>query len=154
MESHPGGSQVPLSRDVSLDANPTSANGIALSPSGSAPFQDSQHLPNVGKTFRIRGLPLQWGAQRAQLFVAEHYGPADPVVMSLAPEIHGGSSIATVTFLDGAPLPKPLQTGSRWRIPLPRSTSQPARLDYLTVDGDFHGITPLFAPPPDDHKVE
>ncbi|KAK0744092.1 hypothetical protein B0T18DRAFT_196285 [Schizothecium vesticola] len=125
MTSHPGGSQVPSPPDVSLDANSTSANGVALSPSGSARFQDSQHLPTVGKTFRVRGVPLQWDTERLQII-----------------------------FPDAAPLPKPLQTGSKWRIPLPRSTSQPARLEYLTVDGDFYGLTPLFVPSPEDHKID
>lgn len=153
MKSHPGGSQVPSSCDA-LAVDPKPDNGIGVGPLRSAPFQNSQHLPNIGKTFRVRGVPLHWGAERVQSFLAEHNGSAEPVVMSLAPEIHGGSSTATVIFPDATPLPKPLQTGSRWRILLSRSTSQPTRVEYLTLDGDFHGITPLFTPPPDDYKVE
>jgi len=57
-------------------------------------------------------------------------------------------------FRGAASLPRTLQTDSRWRISLSRSTGPQARPEYLIVDGDFHGITTLFAPPPDDHKVD
>lgn len=135
-------------------ALPTPALGIEEGPPRSAPYQDNQHLPNVGNTFRIRGVPLQWDAERLKSFLAEQDGSVDPVIMSLSPEIDGGSSTGTVMFADAASLPRTLQTNSSWRISLPRSTGPPARPEYLIVDSDFHGITTLFAPPSDDHKVE
>ncbi|KAH6637140.1 P-loop containing nucleoside triphosphate hydrolase protein [Chaetomium tenue] len=43
----------------------------------------------------------------------------------------------------------------RTRILLPKpNESQLTPDEYLVLDGDFHGITTLFAPPPDDHKVD
>ncbi len=119
------------------------------------PPQGSHPSPKYGRTFRIRGVPLEWGADRVRSFLAEHYRSGDPVIKSLAPEIHGRSGTGTVVFLDTASPPNALQTGSTWRIPLPkRETGQPTRDEYLTLDDDFHGITTLFAPPTDDHKVE
>lgn len=103
----------------------------------------------------MRGVPLDWDAERVRSFLAEHYTSANPVIKSLAPEIHGRSGSGTVVFLNAASLPDALQPGLSWRIPLPKpETNQPARDEYLTLDDDFHGITTLFTPPPDDHKVE
>ncbi|KAK0611700.1 hypothetical protein B0T14DRAFT_440669 [Immersiella caudata] len=108
-----------------------------------------------GRTFRIRGVPLDWGADHVRSFLAEHYGLADPVIKSLAPEIHGSSSTGTVVFPDTVSLPDALRTGLVWRIPLPKhETDQPTRDECLTLDVDFHGFTTLFAPPPDDHKID
>lgn len=106
-------------------------------------------------TFRIRGVPLDWDTDRVRSFLMEHYPSADPIVKSLAPEIHRRSGTATVVFLDPVSLPDALRTDSGWRIPLPkREADQPTRDEYLILDDDFHGITTLFAPPPDDHKLE
>ncbi|KAK3384122.1 hypothetical protein B0T24DRAFT_73220 [Lasiosphaeria ovina] len=119
------------------------------------PSKHSRPSPKYGRTFRIRGVPLDWDAHRARSFLAEHYCSAGPVIKSLAPEIHGRSGTGTVVFLDAASLPDALQMSSMWRIPLPKQeTNQPARDECLILDGDFHGITTLFAPPPDDHKVD
>jgi len=103
----------------------------------------------------MRGVPLDWDAECVRSFLAEHYASASPAIKSLAPEIHRSSGSCTVVFLNAATLSDALQTGSSWRIPLPKpETNQPARDEYLTLDDDFHGITTLFAPPPGDHKVE
>ncbi|KAK0720957.1 hypothetical protein B0H67DRAFT_209453 [Lasiosphaeris hirsuta] len=119
------------------------------------PPKGSHPSLKYGRIFRIRGVPLDWGADHVRSFLEEHYCSAGPDIKSLAPEIHGRSGTGTVVFRDTASIPYALQTGSAWRIPLPkRETDQPTRDEYLTLDGDFHGITTLFAPPPDDHKVD
>ncbi|KAK4446083.1 hypothetical protein QBC34DRAFT_486914 [Podospora aff. communis PSN243] len=141
MTSDPGTCMVTRPSRYLMDAHPTPALGI-------------ERLPDVDKTFRIRGVPLQWDAERLESFLAEQDGSADPVIVSLVPEIHGGTSTGTLMFQGASSLPRALQTNSRWRIPLPRSIGPPARPQYLIVDSDFHGITILFAPPPDDHKVD
>ncbi|KAK4162358.1 hypothetical protein QBC43DRAFT_302124 [Cladorrhinum sp. PSN259] len=119
------------------------------------PRKDSHPSPKNGRTFRMRGVPLDWDIDRAQSFLAEHYCSVNPVIKSLAPEIHGRSGTSTVVFPDTASLPYAPQTGSTWRILLPkRETNQPTRDEYVTLDDDFYGITTLFAPPLDDHKVD
>ncbi|RKK93754.1 hypothetical protein BFJ68_g15424 [Fusarium oxysporum] len=55
-------------------------------------------LPKNGRTFRARGVPLEWDANRLESFLADHEGSVGPVVRSLATEIHGRSQSATVTF--------------------------------------------------------
>ncbi|KAK0729438.1 hypothetical protein B0H67DRAFT_476537 [Lasiosphaeris hirsuta] len=100
------------------------------------------------RTFRLRGVPLHWNDGDVQSFLEEHYRSAAPIVKSLAAEIHAQSSTSTVTFRSVASLPS-----STWYIPLSKQPkNQPTR--DASFDNDFHGITTLFAPPPDDHKVD
>ncbi|KAK3353544.1 hypothetical protein B0T25DRAFT_214835 [Lasiosphaeria hispida] len=115
----------------------------------------TNHHSLNGRTFRMRGVPLEWDAARVLSFLTEHYGSAKPVIKSLAPEIGGRFRTGTVVFLDAVSPPDALQTGSPWRISLPRRETDQATCDEsLMLDDDFHGITTLFAPPPDDHKVD
>jgi hypothetical protein len=119
------------------------------------PPKDGQPSAKYDRTFRIRGVPLDWHRDRVRSFLAEHYCSADPAIKSLAPEIHGRSGTGTIVFLEAASLPHDLQIISSWRIPLPkRGTGEPIRDEYITLDDDFYGVTTLFTPLPDDHKVE
>jgi hypothetical protein len=109
--------------------------------------QDQQPLED-GKTFRVRGVPPHWDAEILRSFLAEHHQSADPIIKSLALELDGRSRTGTVIFQTAAPLPKT-------RILLPKPSGDQLTPDeYLTLDDDFHGITTLFVPPPEDHKVE
>ncbi|KAK4444370.1 P-loop containing nucleoside triphosphate hydrolase protein, partial [Podospora aff. communis PSN243] len=90
-----------------------------------------------GKTFRVRGVPLQWDAKDLRSFLAEHHQSADPTVKSIALEIDGWSRTGTTRIL----LPKP-------------PGDQLNRNKDLIIDDEFHGITTLYAPPPEDHKVD
>lgn len=111
--------------------------------------------PKYSKTFRVRGVPLDWNSNKLQHFLEEDDSSSAPVVKSLAVEIGGRSNTATVTFQN---LPARLQTpqaGQSWRIALPQtSDSQPVRDQYLMFDLDFLGITTLYTPALEDHKVE
>ena len=109
--------------------------------------QDQQPLKN-DNTFRVRGVPPHWDAEVLRSFLAEHHQSTDLVVKSLALELHGRSRTGTVMFQTTASLPK-----TRILLPKPNG-SQLTPGEYLTLDDDFHGITTLFAPPPEDHKVE
>ncbi len=103
--------------------------------------------PKRGLTFRVRGVPIDWDIDRLKSFLADQDDSAGPIVPSLALEIHGRSRTATVAFQN---VPRPLQTspiGRSWQIPHPEAPG-------LSLDDDFFGITTLFAPPPQDHKVE
>ncbi|KAF7546312.1 hypothetical protein G7Z17_g8529 [Cylindrodendrum hubeiense] len=83
--------------------------------------------------------------------ISEAASLADLVIKSLAYETHGQSSTATVTF-QNIPLPLVKET---WSIQLPITTeNQHGRDQYLVLGDDFLGITTLYTPPPNDHKIE
>ncbi|KAM0412754.1 hypothetical protein ACHAPD_007800 [Fusarium lateritium] len=78
-----------------------------------------------------------------------------PVVRSLATEIHGRSQSVTVTFQNASYYLQAIPAGQTRSILLPRSSeNQSIPPGYLALDGDFFGITTLYAPPLDDHKVD
>ena len=94
-------------------------------------------------TYRVRGVPLEWEESRLQSFLATlgHSPDHGPTIGSLATEIHGRSLTATVAF----------QAGGSWEVPPADSgPSEP----QIGLDHDFLGITTLYTPSEDHHKVE
>lgn len=67
---------------------------------------------------------------------------------SLTPEIHAQSSTSTVTFESAISMPS-----STLYMQLPKPPGNQLARD-ASFDSDFHGITTLFAPPLEDHKVD
>ncbi|RKL27770.1 hypothetical protein BFJ72_g12898 [Fusarium proliferatum] len=111
--------------------------------------------PQNGRTFRVRGVPLDWDANRLESFLADQECSTGPVVRSLATEIHDRSQSATVTFQNASYYLQAIPAGQTRSILLPKSSeNQSAPPGYLALDGDFFGITTLYAPPLDDHKVD
>lgn len=115
---------------------------------------DSQGLPMERRTFRVRGVPHDWNRDRLASFLTEN-GYVSPVIQSLANEIHGRSQTATATFQS---VPNQLQErladpakGIGLYVP---SSDQHSRPRSLMLDTAFLGVTTLYAPPPQDHKVE
>ncbi|OPB38898.1 hypothetical protein A0O28_0020040 [Trichoderma guizhouense] len=115
---------------------------------------DSYGLPRERRTFRVRGVPHDWNRDRLGSFLMEN-GYTSPSVWSLAKEIHGRSQTATVTFQD---VPSQLQErladpakGIALYMP---SSDQHSRPRSLMLDTAFLGVTTLYAPPPQDHKVD
>ncbi|KAJ4167387.1 hypothetical protein NW754_011202 [Fusarium falciforme] len=124
-----------------------------------APSSKSVHLarkaPKGGRTFRVRGVPLDWDDVRLQSFLAESEGSAGATIKSLAHEIHGHSRTATVTFQNVPSQLEAPRTGQTWSILLPKpSENQSARNQYLALDDGFLGITTLYTPPLEDHQVD
>lgn len=109
--------------------------------------KDQQHPQKEGRTFRIRGVPLLWTPEYLQTYLEDPNDSAGPVVKSLADEVHGRSRTATVSFRKS-----PLNTARQ--IPLPALSNEFARPSGLTLDDGFLGITTLYAPPTQYHKVE
>ncbi|KAG7001762.1 Protein SERAC1 [Fusarium oxysporum f. sp. conglutinans] len=123
--------------------------------STSAPNDSLMILYLRSRTFRVRGAPLDWDADRLRSFLAEREGSVGVIVKSLAHEIHGRSRTATVTFQTVPLRLQALQTGRTWSILLPKpSGCQSTRDQYLVLDDGFLGITTLFTPPADDHRVD
>jgi hypothetical protein len=101
-------------------------------------------------TFRIIGIPAEWDHAKLHSFLKNQESITDAAIESLAPENHGGSQVATVTLGNVS-----LQHGRSWSIPIPMMSGvKPGRKQYLTVDKDFHGITALYTPSLQDHKLE
>lgn len=99
-------------------------------------------------------MPLGWDDKQLESVLAEQDSTASPTVQSLADELDSKSRTATVIFQN---LPSPLRMlldGRPWQIPLPADSNQSTRPQSLTLDKDFIGVTTLYAPPPQDHKVE
>ncbi|KAM0247492.1 hypothetical protein ACHAQJ_009831 [Trichoderma viride] len=119
------------------------------------PLPTDNHGLARGKwTFRVRGVPHGWDRDRLESFLTEE-DFVSPAVQSLANEVHGRSQTATVTFLNvptklqKLPAKRPLSI----HLPIP-SSDQLSRSRGLTLDDGFLGITTLYAPPLQDHKVD
>lgn len=96
-------------------------------------------------TYRVRGVPADWDKQRLQSFLNDQETVTE-AIESLARDNNGICQVATVTFVN---LP------SQRSIPIPRTlNTKPTRKQYLTIDKDFHGLTTLYTPPSEDHKID
>lgn len=103
-------------------------------------------------TYRVRGVPADWDEQRLQSFLNDQETVTDAAIESLAHDNNGICQVATVTFVN---LPSQLQHAHSWSIPIPRTpNTKRTRKQYLTIDKDFHGLTTLYTPSSEDHKIE
>lgn len=109
------------------------------------PAHPSIHVPTrrTRLTFRVRGVPLDWEESRLQSFLAPLDDSFDfgMTIGSLATEIHGRSLTATVAF----------QAGGSREPALPDLSQSELQ---IALDYNFLGITTLYAPSEDHHKVE
>lgn len=94
------------------------------------------------QTCRIRGVPIGWNEDTLRSYLQQHVEGSCPVIKSLALEIDGASRTATAT----------LQRKYSGELRLPSDGTAAAKC--LTLDTHFHGITTLYYPPAQDHKVE
>ncbi|QYT01580.1 DUF676 domain-containing protein [Trichoderma simmonsii] len=103
-------------------------------------------------TYRVRGVPADWDCQRLQAFLSDQGNVTDAVIESLAHENNGVCQVATATFEN---LPSQLQHGHSWSILIPRTpNTKLTRKQYLTIDNHFHGLTTLYTPSSEDHKID
>lgn len=102
----------------------------------------------------MRGVPNDWNRNRLGSFLTEN-GYVRPAVQSLANEIHGRSQTATVTFQNVPTQAQehPADPAKNINLSVPPS-DQHSRSRSLTLDTAFLGMTTLYTPPPQDHKVE
>lgn len=113
----------------------------------SNPIEKKQAKTDI--TYRVRGVPQQWNSSQLQSFLKSD--DSIPTVKSLAREINGRSSTAIITYENS--LPSSCLSTRGMRLPVSPET-QSTRPELLTFDAHFHGITTLFTPPEEDHKVE
>ncbi|UKZ66701.1 uncharacterized protein TrAtP1_007872 [Trichoderma atroviride] len=98
-------------------------------------------------TFRVTGVPIDWDRQELQSFLENQGSVTGASIESLASEDHGGPQVATATFEDILH-----QYDRSWSILMPAVSNN--RKQYLTIDEEFHGMTALYTPPLQDHKIE
>lgn len=103
-------------------------------------------------TFRIRGVPLDWSRKRLRSHLEQHDSCSSPAIKSFALETDCLSYTATVVFTNPplfAQQPKP------WKVSLDETSgTQSSDGGHLSIDDGFLGITTLFSPKPNDHKLE
>ncbi|PHH75427.1 hypothetical protein CDD80_2380 [Ophiocordyceps camponoti-rufipedis] len=99
---------------------------------------------NHDKALRVRGVPRHWEVSRLETFLKQH--DADLKVKSLAQEIHGRSSTGTVSCRDGSDVAS--------SIPLSQDSASGTRPQVLTLDADFTGMTTLYAPRDENHRLD
>ena len=99
-------------------------------------------MPSVGvtqhdyRTYRVLGVDKTWDVEKLRVCLASQPGDIQPKVLSLATETDRRSQTATVVFQNG-------------RVP-----TSPIRPANIVIEHTFHGITPLFTPSKENHKVE
>ncbi|KAM3557728.1 hypothetical protein ARSEF4850_004942 [Beauveria asiatica] len=89
------------------------------------------------KTFRITDVPNDWDKEKLGSCMANYFQTVS--IQSLAPRIDGRSGQATA-MLDGQ-----VQNAN---------SNGTSIIGGLQWDTDFYGMTALFAPPPEDHKLD
>ncbi|KAI6777588.1 uncharacterized protein J7T54_005374, partial [Emericellopsis cladophorae] len=105
------------------------------------------------KTLRVRGVPVNWSVDDLSLFLSQHYSFTQTVT-SLAREIDGRSQTGTILLHADSATLEERQDRHRGALRLPPSSDGSARPQYLTLDSDFLGITTLFVPAKEDHRVD
>ncbi|KAJ4299611.1 hypothetical protein N0V90_004857 [Kalmusia sp. IMI 367209] len=131
-----------------------SLTGDTPQPRHSSAITGPPPTSGADKTFRVRGMPLDWSVDRLQTFLGEQDGAVDPAVQSLAKEVHGRSQTATVSFHTVPVTLRASQDGRPVQMSLLGNSKQLARQHLMMVDDSFHGITTLYAPPSKSHKAD
>lgn len=105
------------------------------------------------KTLRVRGVPVNWSVDDLSSFLSQHYS-FEQTVTSLAREIDGRSQTGTILLHADSATLEERQDRYPGAVRLPPSSDGSARPQYLTLDSDFLGITTLFVPAKEDHRVD
>ncbi|ETR97188.1 hypothetical protein M419DRAFT_92340 [Trichoderma reesei RUT C-30] len=103
-------------------------------------------------TFRISGIPIDWDREVLRKVLMAETNIADVSIKSLAHEANTDFQTATATLGNA---PSNFRNVQSWQIRVPElPNTQPGAKQWLVVEKDFLGITTLYAPPPDDHKID
>ncbi|EJP62285.1 nacht and ankyrin domain containing protein [Beauveria bassiana ARSEF 2860] len=94
-------------------------------------------------TWQIKSVPNEWDKYRLESFLKTSLR-CDVSVQSLAPSIDGRHGQATATIAAEAKLTSPRYI----------SKIEDLGSESLTLRTEFEGMTTLFAPPPEDHKLD
>ncbi|PTB70292.1 hypothetical protein BBK36DRAFT_1107742 [Trichoderma citrinoviride] len=103
-------------------------------------------------TFRVQGVPLDWSVTRLRACLEEHDPSSSPAIRSFALEDGRRSYTATVVFKTR---PLVTQGPKPWDISLSESgENHSSETDCITIDDDLLGMTTLYMPSADNHKVD
>lgn len=110
-----------------------------MATSGSAP--SARPEKKYQKTWKVDGIPKEWVKNQLELFL-RHKFRCGVSVQSLAPRIDNQTGQATVT-VDGD-----------FTSPMNLPIDENPEAGGITLSKEFYGMTTLFAPRPEDHKLE
>lgn len=102
-------------------------------------------------TVRVQGVPFDWGVEKLQRFLADQK-KAIPTIGSLFQEVDRAAQTATVTF-KSAPVTGYLRTNEYIKLPQ-ISNTRFVHPHSLKLDTAFLGLTTLYTPLQEDHKIE
>lgn len=102
----------------------------------------------LGETIRVRGVPLSWKINKLESFLG-----VEGEKTTLERDLKGVSQTATITLREVPDTLRPASPQTCRKIPLGSSSGGTQRKS-LTVDLDFDGMTPLYAPREKDHRIE
>ena len=105
------------------------------------------------RVFRVQGIPLDLTQSKLKSVLTARYTATDDqiVIKSLAVDYGGENQVATISFKSLPPELNRREPRDEWTQVVPAGSQ---RQSYWTVDDDFHGLTVLFSPPTDEHKLE
>lgn len=95
--------------------------------------------------YRLRGVPGNWDEHDLQTSLNDQFEGSNFTVGSLSIEHHERSKTATVNCPKGTALPQSLSL---------RNKASEDMAVIVKADTNFHGITTLYAPPPEEHMIE
>jgi len=110
--------------------------------------------PIEGHTLRVQGIPLDWDSKHLTSFLAQQDGFGIPNIRSLAPELHGRSQTATVAYENLPSSPQKRDLVRPLRLLAPTDQHSGSCQPSLALDDSFLGMTTLYVPRSEDHKVE
>lgn len=110
-------------------------------------------MSSYPKTYRVRGVPIYWDENCLRTFIVSCEAGCGPSIESLEPEVNVQTLTGTVTFK--SPPAALLEGDKKWELKVPKEEAESStRRRWIEVEGDFIGLTTLFAPNPENHKVE
>ncbi|EHK42206.1 hypothetical protein TRIATDRAFT_14480, partial [Trichoderma atroviride IMI 206040] len=104
-------------------------------------------------TFRVRGVPRGWSEDDLQSFLKEKTS-SEPDIGSLATEVHRRTQTATLTFQNHSSQLQEILAVKKLKITSQSLPKQSTRSSSLVFDCDFNGITTLYAPSLQDHRID
>ncbi|KAL9097450.1 MAG: hypothetical protein Q9165_000346 [Trypethelium subeluteriae] len=111
----------------------------------------------VFKTFRVQGIPLEYGPDAMAALLGSLFGvdDRDPDIETFSLCVDAERRDNQVATISSAQLQANLATGDQWRSPIPShdNGSTFTRRRHILMDTHFYGVTPLSIPKEEDEHL-